>query len=71
MCVKFVRNAYEKVDLLKDNSWKKYTILVVAVPYTEKSHELVKRWSKIPKIKKTGIGFMLVKEDVMIGCDRW
>ena len=36
---------------------------VVAVPYTEKSHELAHRWSQLKQIQMVGIRFMLVRED--------
>ncbi len=38
-------------------------IPIVAVPYTPKSAELAKRWSKLPQIKTVGIRFMLVFEN--------
>ena len=53
-------------QLMTNDNWKENTIPIVAVPYSEKSRELAKRWSKVPQIKKMGIGFMLVKEDGMI-----
>jgi len=36
---------------------------VVAVPYTEKSNELARRWIQLPQIRNAGIHFFLVKED--------
>lgn len=38
-------------------------IPVVAVPYSEKSHELARRWSQFKQIEMVGIKFMLVHED--------
>ena len=38
-------------------------IPMVAVPYSEKSKELAKRWSKLTQIKNLGIKFALVCED--------
>lgn len=37
-------------------------IPVVAVPYTEKSHELAHRWSQLKQIQMVGIRFMLVHD---------
>ena len=53
-------------QLMTNDNWKENTIPIVDVPYSEKSHELAKRWSKVAQIKKIGIGFMLVKEDGVI-----
>lgn len=39
------------------------TIPAVAVPYTRKSLELAKRWSKLEQIRKVGIRFILVQEN--------
>lgn len=36
---------------------------VVAVPYSEKSYELAKRWVGLPQMMQIGIKFMLVYED--------
>ena len=36
---------------------------IVAVPYTEKSYELARRWTQLKQISLVGIRFMLVKED--------
>lgn len=38
-------------------------IPAVAVPYSEKSYELAKRWREYPQIKQVGIMFLLVKDD--------
>ena len=38
-------------------------ILVVAVPYSQKSFELADRWSGLPQMQKIGNKFYLVKED--------
>lgn len=38
------------------------TIPAVAVPYTKKSLELAKRWSKLEQIRKVDIRFILVQE---------
>ena len=38
-------------------------IPVVAVPYSEKSHELAYRWSQYKQIQMVGIKFMLVRAD--------
>jgi len=38
-------------------------IPVVAVPYSEKSHELAHRWSQLKQIQMVGIKFMLVHDD--------
>ena len=39
------------------------TIPAVAVPYTKKSLELAKRWSKLELIQKAGIHFILVQDN--------
>ena len=36
---------------------------VVAVPYTEKSYELARRWSELKQIQAVGIKFILVHEN--------
>ena len=38
-------------------------IPVVAVPYSEKSHDLATKWSQYEQMKHVGIEFFLVKED--------
>lgn len=38
-------------------------IPAVAVPYSDKSQELAKKWSKYHQIKQIGIRFILVKDD--------
>jgi hypothetical protein len=38
-------------------------IPAVAVPYSDKSHELAKRWSEYYQIKQIGTKFILVKDD--------
>lgn len=39
---------------------------VVAVPYTEKSHELARRWSQLKQIQMVGIKFMLVHDNGLV-----
>lgn len=38
-------------------------IPMVAVPYTDKSKELAKRWSALTQIKNLGITFALIREN--------
>ena len=38
-------------------------IPTVAVPFSERSFNLAKKWSKLERIRQAGIKFLLVKED--------
>ena len=50
-------------QLMTSSFMNEQTIPAVAVPYTKKSFELAKRWSKLELIQKTGIRFILVQDN--------
>ena len=50
-------------QLMTNEHVTKDVIPVVAVPYSEKSFDLAEKWSRLEQIKKSGICFVLVKDN--------
>jgi hypothetical protein len=61
---KLIREAIGQ--LMTGFEFNENVIPAVAVPYTDKSYDLAKRWSNYSQIKLAGIQFILVKNDSSI-----